>query len=146
MPSISELKWIIVWIWAIWLALVTLMNICEALMALKILPANFKFASSNWSLLLNVTAIYNTPRAVVAVLFAGAIVWEAAATLLLFGAGLGHSVPITDLGFSLMIALWGGFLLMSQFFRSFVVNPAIPEAHRSIYGVCLLSWVAMHVF
>jgi hypothetical protein len=45
-----------------------------------------------------------------------------------------------------MIALWGGFLLMSQFFRSFVVNPAIPEAHRSIYGVCMLSWVAMHVF
>lgn len=145
MPSISELKWIIVWIWAIWLALVTIMNICEALMALKILPANFKFASSNWSLLLNVTAIYNTPRAIVALLFAGAIVWEAAATILLFVAGLGHSLPITDLGFGLMIALWGGFLLMSQFFRSFVVNPAIPEAHRSIYGVCLLSWVAMHI-
>lgn len=145
MPSISELKWIIVWIWAIWLALVTIMNICEALMALKILPANFKFASSNWSLLLNVTAIYNTPRAIVALLFAGAIVWEAAATILLFVAGLGRSLPITDLGFGLMIALWGGFLLMSQFFRSFVVNPAIPEAHRSIYGVCLLSWVAMHI-
>lgn len=145
MPSISELKWIIVWIWAIWLALVTIMNICEALMALKILPANFKFASSNWSLLLNVTAIYNTPRAIVALLFAGAIVWEAAATILLFGAGLSRSLPITDLGFGLMIALWGGFLLMSQFFRSFVVNPAIPEAHRSIYGVCLLSWVAMHI-
>lgn len=79
----SELKWIIVWVWAIWLSLVTLMNLCEALIALKLLPANFRFASSNWSLLLSVCGIYNTPRAIVALMFGAAIIWEAAATVLL---------------------------------------------------------------
>lgn len=141
----SELKWIIVWVWAIWLSLVTLMNLCEALIALKLLPANFRFASSNWSLLLSVCGIYNTPRAIVALMFGAAIIWEAAATVLLWLAAFGRDLPMTDAGFGLLIALWGGFLIMSQFFRSFVVNPAIPEAHRSIYGVCLLSWVALHV-
>ena len=56
-----------------------------------------------------------------------------------------RNLPTADAGFGLMMVLWGGFLIMSQFFRSFVVNPAIPEAHRSIYGVCLLSWIALHV-
>ncbi len=141
----SDFKWIIVWVWAIWLSLVTIMNICEALVALKVLPANFKFASSNWSLMLNVCGVYNTPRAIVALMFAAVIVWEAAATMLLWLAAFTRDMPLTDAGFGLLVALWGGFLIMSQFFRSFVVNPAIPEAHRSIYGVCLLSWVAMHV-
>ncbi|MCW1970351.1 MAG: hypothetical protein KIH69_019750 [Anaerolineae bacterium] len=145
MLASADLKWILVLIWAIWLSLVTIMNICEALMALKVLPSNFKFASSNWSLLLNVTGIYNTPRFIVVLLFVGAIVWEAAATVLLLLALVGRSLVLADLAFGLMMGLWGGFLIMSQFFRSFVVAPAIPEAHRSIYGVCLLSWLAMHI-
>lgn len=145
MLASSDLKWVVVWVWAVWLSLVTIMNVCEALMALRVLPANFKFASSNWSLLLDVCGIYDTPRALVALLFAAAIVWEAAATSLLWAAAFGRNPAQADLGFGLMMALWGGFLVMSQFFRSFVVNPAIPEAHRSIYGVCLLSWMALHV-
>lgn len=145
MLAISDLKWIIVLVWAIWLSLVTIMNICEALMALKVLPPHFKFASSNWSLMLNVTGIYQTPRLFVAVMFAGVIVWEAVVTGFLWVGTVGRNLGMTDMGFGLMIGLWGGFLIMSQLYRSFVVNPAIPEAHRSIYGVCLLSWLAMHV-
>ncbi len=141
----SDFKWIIVWIWAIWLSLVTIMNICEALIAIKVLPAGFKFASSNWSLLLSVCGIYNTPRVIVALMFAAAIVVEAVATALLWLAAVARDMALADAGFAVLIALWGGFLIMSQFFRSFVVNPSIPEAHRSIYGVCLLSWVALHV-
>lgn len=141
----SDFKWIIVWVWAIWLSLVTIMNICEALIAIKVLPAGFKFASSNWSLLLSVCGIYNTPRVIVALMFAAAIVVEAAATALLWLAAVARDMALADAGFAVLIALWGGFLIMSQFFRSFVVNPSIPEAHRSIYGVCLLSWVALHL-
>jgi hypothetical protein len=144
-PLVADLKWVVVWVWAIWLSLVTIMNICEALIAMKVLPANFKFASSNWTLLLSVCGIYNTPRPLVALMFAAAIVWEALAAGFLWLAAFMRDRPIVDAGFGLMMVLWGGFLVMSQFFRSFVVNPSIPEAHRSIYGVCLLSWIALHV-
>ena len=141
----SDLKWVVVWVWALWLSLVTIMNVCESLIALKVLPASFKFASSNWTLLRNVCGIYDTPRAIVALMFVAAIVAEAVASALLWIAAFRQDMPAADAGFGLMMTLWGGFLIMSQFFRSFVVNPAIPEAHRSIFGVCLLSWMALHL-
>ena len=72
--------------WALWLSVVTLTNVTNALRTAGVLPTTFAFASDNLQLIETTTSIYGVPRAATRLLFAGVIVWEAAAALLLYRA------------------------------------------------------------
>ena len=67
--------------WGCWLLVVTASNTTNALAASGAIrrPA---FASSNFELIESTTSVYHPPRALVWVLFAGVIAWEATASVL----------------------------------------------------------------
>src|SRR5215207_3909576 len=72
--------------WAIWLSIVVLTNLLDALKALGALPAGWSFASGNWELMLKTTAIHGTPTWLTALLYLGVIAWEASAAALFWQA------------------------------------------------------------
>lgn len=145
MLGTPEIKQGIVLLWALWLSLVTLMNLSEALRAMRLLPEGFALVSSNWSLMRKVTEVYHTPVWLVALMFAGVIVVEAWASVLLWRGFWERSLEWATFGLGLCLALWAGFILASQLFKSFVVNPEIPAAHRSLFNTFLISLLALHL-
>jgi hypothetical protein len=144
MLTISVLKQGILLLWAIWLLMVTVMNVIEALKATKLLPEFIK-ASSNWSLMLRVTAVYKTPVWINAVLFAGVIVWEAVVTLYLWAAFFTGNLDTATTALILCVALWGAFILVNQFFLVFNTEPAIATVHRDLFVAFLVSLMAIRL-
>ncbi|MCL6526804.1 MAG: hypothetical protein K6T57_07945 [Thermaceae bacterium] len=139
--SIGQIKSGIVLLWALWLSLVTLMNGLEALKALGSLPSRFK-TSSNWSLMLRVTETYRTPVWLVGVLFALVILWELLTSVALWVALLSGSPEVATTALGLLTLLWGGFMLANQFYMAWLTDPGLVAAHRSLFGVSLLSLLA----
>ena len=78
MPN-AALRTVVLLFWASWLSVVTASNLTNALRVAHVLPPGFAFASSNFELVETTTAVYHVPRALVWVLFAGVIAWEALA-------------------------------------------------------------------
>jgi hypothetical protein len=144
MLTISVLKQGILLLWAIWLLMVTVMNIIEALKAIKLLPDSVK-ASSNWALMLRVTAVYKTPIWINGVLFAGVIVWEAIATFYLWAAFFTGNLETATTALILGVALWGAFILVNQFFLVFNTEPAIATVHRDLFVAFLVSLIAIRL-
>ncbi|GEM87204.1 hypothetical protein [Meiothermus granaticius] len=139
--SIAQIKSGIVLLWALWLSLVTLMNGLEALKALGSLPSRFK-TSSNWSLMLRVTETYRTPVWLVGVLFALVILWELLTSVALWVALFSGSPEVATTALGLLTLLWGGFMLANQFYMAWLTDPGLVAAHRSLFGVSLLSLLA----
>jgi hypothetical protein len=144
MLTISVLKQGILLLWAIWLLMVTVMNITEALKAAKLLPEGVK-ASSNWTLMLRVTAVYKTPILVNAILFAGVIIWEAVATFYLWAAFFNGNLETATTALILGVALWGAFILVNQFFLVFNTEPAVATVHRDLFVAFLVSLMAIRL-
>jgi hypothetical protein len=136
--SIAQIKTGVLLVWALWLSMVTLMNGLEALKALNVLPINFQ-TSSNWSLMLRVTQTYRTPVWLVAVLFALVIVWELLTTVALWVAIFSGSPEVATTALGLLTLLWGGFMLANQFYMAWLTDPGLVAAHRSLFGVSLVS-------
>ncbi|GIW33338.1 hypothetical protein [Meiothermus sp.] len=144
MIGIPEIKQGIVLVWAVWLSMVTLMNILEAFKALGLVPQNWK-TSSNWTLMLRTTGIYHPPVWLVALLFGGVIVWEAVASGLLWWAFVTGSLEVATAAFGWCILLWGGFILANQFFMAWLTDPNLVAAHRSLFGVFVISLMAIRL-
>jgi hypothetical protein len=144
MLTISVLKQGILLLWAIWLTMVTAMNIIEALKAARLLPESVK-ASSNWTLMLRVTAVYKTPLWINAALFAGVILWETVATLYLWAAFFTGNIDTATTALILCIGLWGAFILVNQFFLVFNTEPAVATVHRDLFVVFVLSLLAIRL-
>jgi hypothetical protein len=82
------------------------------------------FASGNWKLIQETTARYRTPAAMNVVLFAGVILWEAVAAVLLWRAGWrfrGRSSArkAVYLAFTTSLLLWGAFLVADEVFVAY---------------------------
>jgi hypothetical protein len=144
MLTINVLKQGILLLWAIWLSVVTVMNILEALKAAKLLPESVK-ASSNWTLMLRVTSIYKTPGWINGVMFAGVIIWEAVATLYLWAAFFTGNLETATTALILCIALWGAFILVNQLFLVFNTEPAVATVHRDLFVVFVVSLLAIRL-
>jgi hypothetical protein len=142
--TIPILKQGILLLWAVWLLMVTVMNILEALKALHFLPSSVK-ASSNWALMLRVTAVYKTPTWMNGVLFAGVIIWEAVATLYLWAAFFTGHLETATTALILCVALWGAFILVNQFFLVFNTEPAVATVHRDLFVAFLVSLMAIRL-
>jgi hypothetical protein len=144
MLTLSVLKQGILLLWAIWLSMVTVMNILEALKASRILPESVK-ASANWTLMLRVTSVYKTPVWINGVMFAGVILWEAVASVLLWAAFFTGNIDTATTALILCIALWGAFILVNQLFLVFTTEPAVATVHRDLFVVFVVSLLAIRL-
>ncbi len=73
----TTLKRLILLFWAVWLALVVVFNVADALKALGVLPATFVWASGNYGAIREVLGPFDLPHWLSGFLLAGVIAWEA---------------------------------------------------------------------
>lgn len=128
MPSpirFPTLKAGLILFWAVWLTIVTLSNLTDALKALGILSPDFGWASYNYALVLKTVGEQGVPAAGGAVLFAGVLVWEILATALLWRAwnalrrGAPGTAPEVTQAFAVNLALWAAFLVATELFINY---------------------------
>ena len=129
----STLQSGLVLFWAIWLSLVTLTNVFDALKQLGIISEGFTFASYNFDMVKETVGAHGVPTAGAAVLFAGVIAWQFLASLLLWRGWLamwrgrpGTTEEVTQ-AFVVSIALWGAFLIATEL----TVNYATAGTHKT---------------
>jgi hypothetical protein len=113
--------------WAVWLALVFLTNLLDALKALGLLDESWPFASGNYAFLVQTTARYGTPTWANAVLFAGVICWQALAAALFslaawFYGGEGKGRQWVYAASGVGLALWAAFVIADEVFIAYTVS------------------------
>lgn len=116
----STLQCGLVLFWAIWLTLITLTNMTDALRHLGLLAENISWASYNYSLVEQTLAKQGLPALVAVILFTVIIAWELLASVLLWRAwqtmrrgGDGLSAEVTQ-AFMVSLALWAAFLIATE--------------------------------
>jgi hypothetical protein len=127
--------------WAIWLSIVTLTNLLNALQVIGALPASFQFTSGNYQWINSVMDPLAVPRGLQGFLFAGVIGWELICAVLFWaavGAYRNRSLTeerVTLWACALNLALWSAFQALDEVFLAYQ-----PEAvHRVIFGNQLLT-------
>ena len=126
--------------WAAWFTIVVLADVFDVFKAGGIVPARWTFASGNWDLMIKVTGVHGTPVAVVALLFLGAVAWEALATLLFWRAwAAGGRGGVA--AFTVSLALWAAFTLADELFIAHTLGPV----HLRLFGLQLLSLLALRL-
>ena len=149
--DLLTLKQGILFLWAMWMTLVVLLNVLDAFKVAKALPDTWKFASGNHWYISEVTKIYSTPAWANTVLLWGAILWEALCATLLWVALAsfnGSSYALANAAFVVGLALWGMFILLDEVFLAWSVaigtsNPM--EAHRSTFTTWLVCLMAINL-
>jgi hypothetical protein len=133
--TLSLLKRITLLFWAAWLSVVVTTNVLDALRALGALPESFKFVSGNWQWINQVMDPVGVPRGLQAVLFAGAIAWEALGAMLFWWAVVSYrGRPLVQEKAAIAaccvnLALWAAFQVLDEVFLAYQ-----PEAvHRVIF-------------
>ncbi len=76
MNHVIFLKRVLLLFWAVWLSVVFLSNLADALKGIGLLGESWAFASGNFKFMKETTARYGTPDLVNALLFAGVILCE----------------------------------------------------------------------
>jgi hypothetical protein len=140
------LKRLLLFLWAVWLSVVFLSNLADALKELGLLGESWAFASGNWKFIKETTARYGTPDFVNAVLFAGVIVWEAVVALLFWLAactfrGRRSGRKVLYLAFTATLLLWGAFLIADEVFIAYPVE----GAHLRLFIAHLATLLAIEL-
>lgn len=153
MESTALTKEGIVGLRALRVSRVVTLNGLDVLKGARLLPPGWRLRAHNLETLFSAPRMYDALRSAVWLLFAGAIVWEAMAAMLLWRAGLMSSaqeafVPAATLALAVALAMWGAFILMKGAFLTFWVegqggHSIIP--HRSLFGVFLVLLLAVHL-
>jgi hypothetical protein len=130
----STLQSGLVLFWAIWLSIVTLTNIFDALKQLGLLPDDFTMAAYNFDLLVATIGAHGVSAWIGAILFAGALTWEFLGSALLWRAwnamrrgAPGTAIEVTQ-AFAVNLALWAAFLIATEL----TVNYATAGTHKTI--------------
>jgi len=128
-------------VWALWYSVVVTTNVLNALQALGILSASFKFVSGNWEWINQTMNPLGVPIALQAFLFAGVIVWEMLCAILFFVAcARFRSRTLEEEKGSLWactvaLALWCAFQVLDEAFLAYD-----PESvHRVIFIETILT-------
>lgn len=133
--------------WTVWISVVVLMNLGDALKAAGVLPSGWKVASGNYEAIVKAGQVYGTPHWLDYVLFLGAILWEAICMGLFWRAlrrfHLGHSRRwrAVYLAFTSVLALFGAFILADEVFHEYRME----RDHRGIALLLLASLLALQL-
>jgi hypothetical protein len=145
--TLSTIKRTTLLFWAAWLTVVALTNVLDALKVLGVLSESFAFVSGNWAWINQVMDPLGVARGVQAVLFGGAIVWEAVAATLFWwavvtyrGRPLGQEkAAVYACGVNL--ALWAAFQVLDEVFLAYQ-----PEGvHRAIFISQVVTLLLLHL-
>jgi hypothetical protein len=111
------LKRLLLLYWAAYFTIVLTTNVCDAAKAAGLLDDSWAFASGNYRFVCETTARYSPPGWANAVLFAGVLFWEGAATAAFWWATFAYSNdnrrPVY-LAFTVALTLWMAFLLADE--------------------------------
>ncbi|HEX4589968.1 MAG TPA: hypothetical protein VH120_08575 [Gemmataceae bacterium] len=132
--------------WAVWLSVVLLTNLADAVKGLGWLGESWAFASGNLQFIRETTARYGTPDVVNGVLFGGVVVWEGVAAVLFWRAALafrGRGVGRTAMyqAFAVQLLLWFGFLVADEVFIAYPLE----ATHLRIFVAQLVTLVAIEL-
>jgi hypothetical protein len=133
--------------WAAWLSVIVATNVLDALVAMGGLPNSFKFVSGNWSWINQVMDPLGVPRELQAVLFGGAIAWEAlAATLFWWAVASYRGRPLvqekaTVYACGVNLALWATFQVLDEVFLAYKPE----EVHRAIFISQVATLLLLHL-
>jgi hypothetical protein len=143
----STLQSGLVLFWALWLTLIAMTNVFDALKTMGVLPEGWTLASYNYNLVAQTVGAHGVPATGAAVLFAGAVAWELLAAALLWRAyaallaGRGGASPEVTQAFVVSLALWAAFLIATEA----TVSYATAATHKGtliaqLLTVLLLRW------
>jgi hypothetical protein len=140
------LKRLLLLFWAIWLSVVFLTNLADAVKSLGLLDESWAFASGNWKLIQETTARYGPPAAVNVTFFAGVIVWEAVAAVLFWRAawsfqGRRSSRKVVFGAFTTSLLLWGAFLVADEVFVAY----SVAGTHLRLFVAHLVTLLAIEL-
>ncbi len=135
--------------WSVWFTLVFASNLTDALKESALLPAEWRFASGNFGLVRKAVSFYFLPHWTAVVLFAGALLIEAAAVILFWRACLTKQAfesagnPVVLLPFLVGMSLFAGFLIANEVFLLYVHMPGLSTGHLVDLSALLLSYLAI---
>jgi hypothetical protein len=143
------LKRLILLFWAVWLGLVVVFNVADALKALGVLPATFLWASGNYGAIQEVLAPFRMPHWLAGFLLAGVIVWEALCATLYaisgwrYRASRGREQPrLLVLTFAAALGLWAAFQIACEVFPSELAY-RLGATHRLLFTETLATLLAV---
>jgi hypothetical protein len=149
--DLLTLKQGIILMWAVWMSLVVILNVLDALKMSGRLPQTWKFASGNFWYISEVTKIYSTPAWINWVFFIIVIIWETVGAVLLWGAFSsfnGSGYAMVNAAWVVNLALWAAFIVMDEIFQAWAAeigNSNAMDAHRSLFVAWLISLMAIHL-
>jgi hypothetical protein len=126
--TVLTLKQGLILFWALWISLVVLHNIFDALKELGVLPESWRFVSTNFQGIYDLIGGERTPRWVAGLLYTGAIVWEVFTAYLFWVAllasrgAINQSTVIT--AFAANLTLWAVFMLADEAFGDYELGAA----------------------
>ena len=133
--------------WCLWITIVVMMNVGDALVAMGLFPDDWKLASGNYHAMVTVTSVYGTPHWLDGLLFAGVILWESVCMVFFWRAfgryrsgTAGHWRTIY-LAFTGLLALFAGFILADEVAHKY----GIEGDHRGIAILLLASLLALQL-
>lgn len=144
---VALLKRGILLFWSLWISVVVLMNIGDALKVIGALPPDWVLASGNYEAIVKVTAVYSLPRRLDFLLLLGVIGWEGGCMLLFWWAfrryrrGHPRRWPVVNLAFTALLALFGSFILVDELAHKYKME----GDHRGIAVLLLATLLALHL-
>ena len=138
---VKLIRRIILLVWALWSAVVTLSNIFDALRSLGMLPDWFKFVSGNFGYIQSATSVWLN-----AILFAGVIIWEALMSwnfFKAFAAVKGGIRSAVYKPFVFGLTLFGGFLVLDELLIAYDRLGSIEQDHLAFFGALIISLLAI---
>lgn len=149
LPSVSGalLKDGILLFWALWISIVVLANVVDALGVAGVLPSDARLASGNFRAVARAGGRLGIPRAGAFLVYVGIIIWELLAAALLWRgavmlpADLDSRYRAADTGLAALLALFAAFMLADEIVHEFRME----TDHRSIALLILISLLALHL-
>lgn len=121
--TLTTLKQGLILFWALWLTVVFLSNVVDALKALGVLPRIWKFMiSNNYDAIRRMTAKRRVPEWMNALMFGGVIVWQALVAYLFWRALFVPTESALYAAFGASMALWAVFILVDEIFAAYEIE------------------------